>query len=424
MPRPRLSFIHAAELALDVPPRDLPDLSEDERRIAEDASHAALQRLVETALERQVDFVLFAGGTFDERDRSLTAALWLDDAARRLDEAGIRVFVLPGRSDPPAAWRALHDLPENVVCFYERDGEAVAVLRDRRVIATVGARRCSSSPAHRESRHGSGPYSVLLGLAEEWPSVFENDGGGHSAVAHPPADYVALGGRHHRATLVGTDGVIHHPGPMLPLSARQAGVHGFTLVEVDERGTARRSISAAPLRREVVVLLVTDSAEEAIAVSMRAAFEQLRPESVERLWIISWQLAGEPSLVRKFDDDAVRERLRNSLGGKPAAFADVACVHTISITPHRGTRAETPAADDGADVSDVSPANADLERFLATEEMAHAADESRIRDWLQTWRDQPAIDAGRLTQLAKQVDPVAAAAEALRLGAHWFAQEQ
>ena len=165
-----LRFLHAAGLWLDHPPSGIGPLPDDLRRIAEDATLTAFDRLIDVAIERQVDLVLLAGDTFDDADGSLRAQVALSDGCSRLKEQGIRVFAVPGAVDAPLAWRTLGQLPENLTCLLARDDEPVAFVRDGQLVATIARAETSrltapSGELHRIRAESSRRHPFAIGLS-------------------------------------------------------------------------------------------------------------------------------------------------------------------------------------------------------------------------------------------------------------------
>ncbi len=118
-------FMHAANIRLDVPVSvQTAEALTDELRFAfEDATLHAFEEVIEACIRHEVDFLLLSGNVFIEADRSLRARLTLLRGFSRLAEHDIQVFVLPGDSDPPEAWRAIPAMPENVVVCYSSNPE-------------------------------------------------------------------------------------------------------------------------------------------------------------------------------------------------------------------------------------------------------------------------------------------------------------
>jgi len=102
-------FLHAADLHLDSPLRGLTrhdDLSIDRIR---SASRRALDRLVQTAIDEKVAFVVIAGDLYDGNWKTISTGRYMASALGRLLAQGIRVFLLQGNHD--AASVLTRDLP-------------------------------------------------------------------------------------------------------------------------------------------------------------------------------------------------------------------------------------------------------------------------------------------------------------------------
>jgi hypothetical protein len=134
-------FIHAANIRLDVPVSvQTTEKFTDELRFAfEDATLHAFDEVINACVQRDVDFLLLSGNVFIEADRSLRARLALLKGFRRLQEANIHVFVLPGDADPAEAWRAIPELPENVTVCYSSSPEPMELYLNDQLATTVSA---------------------------------------------------------------------------------------------------------------------------------------------------------------------------------------------------------------------------------------------------------------------------------------------
>ncbi|MCA9062639.1 MAG: hypothetical protein KDA96_06255 [Planctomycetaceae bacterium] len=135
-------FIHAANIRLDVPVSvdTGEELSDELRLLFEDATTGSFERVVLECIERDVDFLLLSGNIFIEADRSLRARLALLRGFEQLNQAEITVFVIPGDSDPPEAWRSIPDLPPNVAVAYSSNPEPLELVNeDGLVLTTVAA---------------------------------------------------------------------------------------------------------------------------------------------------------------------------------------------------------------------------------------------------------------------------------------------
>lgn len=137
----KLTFIHTADLHLGAPLRGLRALSEKWAQRVSSAIPAAFDILVETALEREVDFVVIAGDIFDQAQPSYANYMRFASGLERLHAAGIPTYLCTGNHDPYTSWRSdLVDLPPSAYMFaadkpsftvFERGGEPLALLGGR-----------------------------------------------------------------------------------------------------------------------------------------------------------------------------------------------------------------------------------------------------------------------------------------------------
>jgi hypothetical protein len=134
-------FIHAANIRLDVPVsvQTAETLTEELRFAFEDATLFAFDEVINACVKRDVDFLLLSGNVFIEADRSLRARLALLKGFNKLDEHNIHVFVLPGDADPPEAWRAIPEMPENVTVCYSSSPEPMELYIKDHLATTVSA---------------------------------------------------------------------------------------------------------------------------------------------------------------------------------------------------------------------------------------------------------------------------------------------
>lgn len=137
----QLTFIHAADLHLGAPFRGLRALSDTWATRLLTAIPEAYDRVIDAALANSVNFVVFAGDIFDDARASYADYLHFFAGLRRLDKAGIPVYLCTGNHDPYTSWQ--HDffaLPPNTTMFgadkptfaaYQREGETLCLLGGR-----------------------------------------------------------------------------------------------------------------------------------------------------------------------------------------------------------------------------------------------------------------------------------------------------
>ncbi len=431
-----IRFLHAADLFLGRPicrlgvPEQVVD--SDSAELIDDAPRMAFDRMIDEAIERKVDFVLLGGNTFVEAERSLSARIDLLNGLDRLAENEIRVFVAPGKYDPPEAWREIFDLPDNVTIFFDRESEPVAVLRDGKVIATVAcSTRIPTLPANetrpelilRSEAARRPPFTVLflpqvgeavISVTEESSekNTAENSISGHSAapLVDARADYIALCSGSSRRTMTLKSGIAHHPGPTQGASARQIGPAGCTLIEVDPDGTTQceflptaavvweqQQLEISPAMNE------TDLTERMLSVIGR--FTDLPYETVR---ILQWNVQGHGPVWDMLSDEEARRRfVERFLERNPADAADPIFHHfrmLIDAPTARLLGGEDSLVRDFLDV-------VEQDARYPHEVLGRCLDEAALggAEWI-----------GELRALIPHLDHERIFAEARRLGVSWF----
>lgn len=132
-------YVHAADLHLDVAFKGAVSQFEDASRSGRqlwEAAFTALERLVRLCEREKPDFVVLAGDIYNQEDHSLRAQFALRDACKRLEAAGIPVFVAHGNHDPLTSRLTALEWPSNVV-FFGSEVEAHPVLKNGQQIALV-----------------------------------------------------------------------------------------------------------------------------------------------------------------------------------------------------------------------------------------------------------------------------------------------
>ena len=122
--RRMVRFLHCADLHLDRSFEGMPQLSKWQQSLLT-VNQEVWQRIVDLAIEKQVDFVLLAGDTFHQNQPSLYIQNIFCQALQRLEKEVIEVVMCFGNHDYYTPQRYWFDFPENVHLFTE---EAVSTL--------------------------------------------------------------------------------------------------------------------------------------------------------------------------------------------------------------------------------------------------------------------------------------------------------
>ncbi len=110
------SFIHISDIHLGRPFSGVSAFSSDINMngIYKTALNQAFNNFIDFAIRKQVDFILISGDTFDSNEQDFDAKLILKNGLTRLDEAGIKVFLIAGNHDCLASYnKNTFDFNEN-----------------------------------------------------------------------------------------------------------------------------------------------------------------------------------------------------------------------------------------------------------------------------------------------------------------------
>lgn len=361
-------FVHATNTRLDQPLWGIGAVSGEARRLAEEATNLAFQHVVETCIEHGAAFLLLTGNTFDAAHPH-RARMLLEQACERLAEHDCDVFLIPGQSDPAAAYAHGTHLPHNTAVFLGhsdsesviRDGVTLATIepfRDRQnVMSTAGSNGLRiglvAGNEHLELQQqlaGDDNASLEIKHLERYPSLI-NFG------------YLALGNGSQRITVQLPQGLAHDPGCPQPLDGRQTSAHGCTLVEVDPAGELQtRLIPTSIVRREEIELeLTADMDWDDVAAGMQAALVERDPLPSEQLWLVRWVFDGAGATMASLMEPSAQQELTELVEAELDDDRDLLRIHDVEIRAR------------WSDALDISEAGSVFEEFSTLIE-EHAAE--------------------------------------------------
>ncbi|WAI00531.1 metallophosphoesterase family protein [Methanogenium organophilum] len=132
-----LKFIHTADLHLGSPFSGIARMDKDIAELLSHAGYGAYERIIETAIDNAVDFILIAGDIYESQNQRIIEQLKFHKGLERLDAAGISVYIICGNHDPARGWskeivwpKSVHflrsDRPELI--WYEKNGVPKAMI--------------------------------------------------------------------------------------------------------------------------------------------------------------------------------------------------------------------------------------------------------------------------------------------------------
>jgi exonuclease SbcD len=325
-----LTFIHAADLHLGAPFRGLRHSSEVWADRMAQALVMAYRRLIDYALDRQVDFVILAGDTFDSAHPSYAECLRFVEGLRRLDAVGIPVYVCTGNHDPYVSWQNDYlSLPANTHLFsatgpgyfcYERAGKAIALLAGRGFYRShwrVGEDPVAglTRAAVEAARGCTAPFAIGVlhtGLDRDRDKAPVSP----ASLSRTGMDYWALG-HFHKPEVVDDAANPHvvYSGNIQGCAMDEPGLRGVSLVTLQKgRPNNREFLPTSSIVWETVAVDVADCATvEDVADSIRRGVDSLRHVDGGCPLITRVTLRGKTNLHDALRDAHTTETLRQQM---------------------------------------------------------------------------------------------------------------
>ena len=234
-----MKFIHTADIHLDSPLVGLAAYQDAPVQQLRTVTRDAFSRLVDAAIEEEVDFMVIAGDLYDGSWKDYNTGHYFCREMGRLNKAKIPVYLLYGNHDSESEMTKKLSLPSNVNVFESRKPSSYRI--ETLKVALHGR-------SYREA-------ATFENLASSYPEPIAgwlNIGVLHTALggyaAHQPYapcsldeltvkgyDYWALGHVHEHAILQ-KDPWIVYPGNLQGRHIREIGERGAVLVTADETG--------------------------------------------------------------------------------------------------------------------------------------------------------------------------------------------
>ncbi|SIO04567.1 DNA repair exonuclease SbcCD nuclease subunit [Carnobacterium alterfunditum] len=281
-----VKFIHAADLHLDSPFIGLKTLPEFIWNAIYLSTFSALTKIVDKAIQKNVDFVCLVGDIYDNDERSVKAQAYLRNEMERLNKMKIPVYLLHGNHDYIENTGLHLDMPENVVLFNEMVETKWFTTKEDEQIAITGfsydkrwvlERKIKDYP----EKHPRATYHI--GLLHGFSEGSNSEHGNYapftlSELRSKKYDYWALGHIHKRQQL-GENPPIIYPGNTQGRSSKESGEKGFELVKLTESGVAAEFCSTAAIQWRTIELSVKEMKNlDEVYKALRTTIEEQKNE--------------------------------------------------------------------------------------------------------------------------------------------------
>lgn len=348
-------FLHAADLHIGSPLNSLGNaLGETEANRIRDLAKGALDRLVQTAIDEEVDFVVLAGDIYDNAEGDNGSRRRLLLALRRLTEIGIRVFMAHGNHDPLTKDMKNGLLPEGVVVF------PPAILGIETVTMRNGAEVLVAGVSYSKKHEEQNFVPLFAGLRSRTvvgvlhTNVGDNSEHGNYApclvsdLEKSPVNYWALGHIHIRRVEPTLQGWWAYPGNLQGRSTKAAecGPKGVLIVEVDEIGSLSepRFVECSTFRYQRVLVPIDHVTEvEGVNDAVTEVLQKLVDDANGIPLLVKLELTGQTDLSElleegKWEKDETIQEANVVLNRGAVVRFEISCLPRVDLDEHRNRK--------------------------------------------------------------------------------------
>ncbi|MYL52952.1 DNA repair exonuclease [Pontibacillus yanchengensis] len=239
-----IRFLHCADLHIDSPFKGYYYLPGPLFRDVRESTFKAFDRLINHAIEQQVDFVLMAGDIFDQDGRSLKAQLHFKKGLERLAECRIHTYVSHGNHDYMNATFYPMTYPEYVHVFETEEVKSFPFYKNGEKLADIHGFSYEQRAVHH-SKHqdftpsSEGIYNIGM-LHGSLSTNTEHDVYAPFSIEQllqRGMDYWALG-HIHKKQVLHKDPYIVYPGNIQGRHRNEQGEKGCYIVDLSENTTS------------------------------------------------------------------------------------------------------------------------------------------------------------------------------------------
>lgn len=230
-------FLHAADIHLDSPLKGLSKIENSPMEKICQSTRDAFTKLVDAALEKEVDFVILSGDIFDRDSPSTMTRRFFIKEMQRLSEKDIPAYIIWGNHDAKNTVFKKTELPKNVHCFDSIKPESISLKMLPVVIHGQSYEDNSATknlalhyPPSIQDKFNIGVLHTSLDGFEGYGTYAPCD---MQTLKMKGYDYWALGHIHKRQELH-RDPCIIYPGNIQGRHIHESGEKGCMIVDVQQ----------------------------------------------------------------------------------------------------------------------------------------------------------------------------------------------
>ena len=292
-------FVHTADVHLD---RFLKGLTLDSNAPPEllTATRTAFSRLVESAIDEKVAFMIIAGDLYDTDWRDFQTGYFFLAEMGRLRNAGVKVILLYGNHDAEQDMTKKLTLPDNVLCFGSSKPESIVLDEFKVVLHGQSFRRAATTENLASKYPAPVPGYVNIGVLhtalEGRPPHAPYAPCSLDELKNKGYQYWALG-HVHQYQILCEDPWIVFPGNLQALHVNEPGAKGAAIVEVEDGVIGRpERVCVDLVRWETVEVNVAGAANlEDVARRVGRSFQSIAGQADGRVVCCRVILTGRTS---------------------------------------------------------------------------------------------------------------------------------
>lgn len=297
-----MKFIHTADLHLDSPFLGLKNhsLPDDLWEKIHQSTFDSFQKIIDEAINDQVDFVLLVGDLFDREERSVAADAFLMAQLNRLKDHEIDAFISFGNHDYSTANPSSFGYPDNTYVFSNQVETKKYRLDNGQVVAISGFsfdKQWITDPMIQDYPQAFSDATWNIGMLHGSLSTLNSPEANYAPftlnqLEEKGYDYWALGHIHKRQAL-NKQGTINYSGNTQGRHINETGEKGFLLVESDGSQLTSRFQSTAPIIWDFMAVSVAQQPVKQLAESIMS---QLANQHFDQLHLLRLQLKSDQQL--------------------------------------------------------------------------------------------------------------------------------
>lgn len=241
--KPSVKFIHTADLHLGSRIQLNKDFDLDKDKGYQNAVYNSFNKIVNAAIENEVNFLVISGDLFDNESRSVKATRYFKEKCEKLKENDINIYLINGNHDPYRREGELLELPDNVKICDTEEVSTFEIYEEGKLIARVlGQSYRGSSESRKMCTFYTAPDQNVYNIGLLHTQLDPNDSNyvpvsKNELMEKEDIDYWALGHIHEKQVINDHIPYIIYPGIPQGRDIGETGEGGYYLVNLEPENT-------------------------------------------------------------------------------------------------------------------------------------------------------------------------------------------